>query len=158
MSGWTEGSVEANGINLHYWRTGGTKPPVVMAHGITDNGLCWSRVARALEDEFDLIMVDARGHGLSEKPEHGYAPADHAADLAGLIEALGLEKPGAMGHSMGGGAVSLLSMTYPDLVGAVVLEDPAWGCPRRAGGFAGSTETVASGVDQHDFGAPKEDD
>ncbi len=127
MSGWTEGSVQTNGINLHYWRTGGTKPPVVLAHGITDNGLCWSRLARALEGEFDLIMVDARGHGLSDKPAHGYAPADHAADLAGLIEALGLQKPGAIGHSMGGGAVGLLAMAYPDHVGAVVLEDPAWG-------------------------------
>ena len=127
MSGWIEGSVQANGINLHYWRTGGTKPPVVLAHGITDNGLCWSRLARALEGEFDLIMVDARGHGLSDKPAHHYAPADHAADLAGLIEALELRKPGAIGHSMGGGAVGVLATTYPDHVGAVVLEDPAWG-------------------------------
>jgi pimeloyl-ACP methyl ester carboxylesterase len=107
------------------------KPPVVLAHGITDNGLCWSRLARALDDEYDLIMVDARGHGLSDKPPTGYTPADHAADLAGVIDALHLSKPGAIGHSMGGGSVTLLATAYPDCVGAVVLEDPAWGL--RAG-------------------------
>ncbi len=127
MSGWADGFVESNGIKLHYWRTGGAKPPVVLAHGITDNGLCWTRLARALESDFDLIMVDARGHGLSDKPARGYTPADHAADLAGLIDALGLDKPGAVGHSMGGGSVGLLATAYPDRVGAVVLEDPAWG-------------------------------
>jgi pimeloyl-ACP methyl ester carboxylesterase len=127
MSDWTDGYVQAKGIRLHYWRTGGAKPPVVLAHGITDNGLCWSRLARALEGEFDLIMVDARGHGMSDKPATGYTPADHAEDLVGLITALALNKPGAIGHSMGGGSVGVLASTYPDMVGAVVLEDPAWG-------------------------------
>ena len=41
--GWTSGDVKANGITLHYYRTGnGTLPPVVLSHGYTDNGLCWT--------------------------------------------------------------------------------------------------------------------
>lgn len=126
MSNWQSGFITANGIRLHYHRTGGDKPPLVLAHGITDNGLCWTRLARALEDEYDIIMVDARGHGLSDKPEHGYAPGDHAADLAGLIQALELGKIFLMGHSMGAYTVAAVVANHPELVRAAVLEDPPW--------------------------------
>ena len=59
MSSWTSNTVDANGITLHYWRTGGDKPAIVLCHGITDNGLCWTRAARVLEARFDVIMLDA---------------------------------------------------------------------------------------------------
>lgn len=42
---WTDGYVLANGIRIHYWRTGGNKPPLVMAHGSSDDGLCWTNLA-----------------------------------------------------------------------------------------------------------------
>ena len=82
MSKWTSGDVVANGIKIHYNRTGGDKPPVVLAHGFTDNGLCWTRAAQVLEQDYDVIMYDARGHGFSDAPESGYSTEDHAADLA----------------------------------------------------------------------------
>ena len=125
-SDWFSGDVVANGIKLHYTRTGGDGPPVVLAHGITDNGLCWTRLAQALEGDYDLIMFDARGHGLSDVPEAGYAPQDHAADLAGLVEALGLDKPALIGHSMGAGNVATAVADYPNLARCAVLEDPPW--------------------------------
>jgi N-formylmaleamate deformylase len=126
MSAWTNGYVTANGIRLHYHRTGGDKPAIVMAHGLTDNGLCWSRLARQLEDSFDVLMVDARGHGLSDKPESNYTAHDHANDLAGLIQALGLKQPVVIGHSMGGGSAAILAASYPEHVDRLILEDPAW--------------------------------
>ena len=126
MSEWTEGAVESNGINLHYHRTGGNKPPLVLSHGITDNGLCWTRAATILQNDYDVIMVDARGHGQSDKPESEYSSRVHAADLAGLIQALKLDAPRVMGHSMGAGTATALAATYPELVGRVVLEDPPW--------------------------------
>ena len=129
MSTWMDGTVEANGIRLHYWRTGGDKTPIVLAHGLTDNGLAWTRLAHVLEPTYDLIMVDARGHGLSDKPETGYAPEDHARDLAGAIKALGIEKPIVMGHSMGAVTASYLCADYPELVRAAILEDPVWRWP-----------------------------
>jgi len=125
MSDWFAGDILANGIKTHYHRTGGEKPPLVLAHGFSDNGLCWTRLARALEDDYDLIMPDARGHGLSERVEAGES-VDLAADLAGLIEALGLEKPGVVGHSMGAATAASLAARYGDLVACVVLEDPPW--------------------------------
>jgi N-formylmaleamate deformylase len=128
MPEWFSGEVIANGIKIHYWRTGGEGPPVVFSHGITDNGLCWTRLARALEDVYDVIMPDARGHGFSDAPDEGYAPGDQAADLAGLIQALGLIKPRPVliGHSMGAATTAAAAADYPELVRCAILEDPPW--------------------------------
>jgi pimeloyl-ACP methyl ester carboxylesterase len=125
-SEWFSGNLIANGIKLHYHRTGGDKPAVVLVHGITDNGLCWTRLAQALAQEYDLIMYDARGHGLSEAPATSYTAKEHVADLAGLVEALGLEKPAIIGHSMGAANVALAIATQPDLTSGAILEDPPW--------------------------------
>jgi N-formylmaleamate deformylase len=124
MAEWTSGDVIANGIRIHYYRTGGNKPPIVLNHGATDAGLCWTPIARALEAEFDVIMPDARGHGLSEAPASGYTTADRAADLAGLIGALGLVRPVVAGHSMGANTTLYFVANYPDLPRAAILEDP----------------------------------
>lgn len=126
MARWVAGSVEANGLHLHYYRTGGQKPPLVLAHGLTDSGLCWAPLVRELEADYDCIMVDARGHGWSAAPESGYTNAEHAADYAALIERLGLEKPALIGHSMGGGTGAQLAASYPTLLRGAVLEDPPW--------------------------------
>lgn len=134
MSTWQEGDVQTNGITLHYYRTGGDKPPVVLLHGITDSGLCFTRVARALEADYDLIMVDARGHGQSTKPESGYGPDEHAADVAGLIDRLDLDRPAVIGHSMGARTTAFLAAEWPDLVRGGVLEDPPWRSLTEAGG------------------------
>lgn len=124
MNGWQEGDVETNGIRLHYTRTGGDKPPLIMAHGVTDSGLCWAPVAQALAADYDVIMVDARAHGLSQETESGFDPATQAADLAGVITGLGLSRPAVLGHSMGAATALALAGTYPDLPGAILLEDP----------------------------------
>jgi pimeloyl-ACP methyl ester carboxylesterase len=133
---WPEGYVEANGIRMHYWRTGdgrkapvspeGGKPALVLCHGFSDNGLCWRPIAQMLEDDFDIVMVDARGHGLSDAPETGYTTADRADDVAGVVKALGLAKPAILGHSMGASTAAAAAAQYPDLFGKVLLEDPAW--------------------------------
>jgi pimeloyl-ACP methyl ester carboxylesterase len=135
MGDWQTGFVETNGIRLHYTRTGGAGPAVVLAHGLTDDGLCWTRVAQALADTYDLVMVDARGHGRSDAPEQGYGPAEQAADLAGAIAGLGLTRPAVLGHSMGAATALVLAGTHPGAVGAILLEDPpAWWVDRPPGG------------------------
>src|SRR5579884_3987242 len=126
MTEWYSGDVVANGIRIHYYRTGGEKPPLVLNHGATDNGLCWTRLARALEADYDVIMPDARGHGLSDAPETGYSSKERAADLADLIEALHLDKPAVGGHSMGAQTTFRLAADYPDLLRCAILEDPGF--------------------------------
>jgi pimeloyl-ACP methyl ester carboxylesterase len=101
QSNWTDSYVTVGGDKFHYWRTGqGDKPVVVLLHGFSDNGMCWLPVARDLQDKYDLILPDARGHGLSVRVQPG-VQTDGAADAAGFIEALGLKKPIVGGHSMG---------------------------------------------------------
>jgi N-formylmaleamate deformylase len=127
MGEWQAGYVETNGIRLHYTRTGGDKPAVVLAHGLTDDGLCWTPVAQALAGAYDLVMIDARGHGRSDAPEQGYGPAEQAGDLAGAIAGLGLERPAVLGHSMGAATALVLAGNDPEAVSAILLEDPpAW--------------------------------
>lgn len=145
MAEWQDGTIETNGVKLHFTRTGGDKPPIVLAHGLTDNALAWSKLARALEHYYDLIMFDARGHGLSDKPQAGYAPEDHMRDLAGLVQSLQLEKPVIMGHSMGAITASLVASEYPDLIRAAVLEDPVWRWPVAAEKSAADKQLLYEG-------------
>ena len=123
-AGWTDGYVMANGIRIHYWRTGGNKPALVMAHGSSDDGLCWTNLAREFQDQYDIVMFDARGHGLSDPPTPSDAPDVQVEDLAGLIKELKLVRPILMGHSMGSSSVARFAAKYPDVARAVILEDP----------------------------------
>ncbi len=123
MESWHTGTMVVNGVRLHFTRTGGNKPPVVLAHGFSDSGLCWTPIAQALEADYDLVMVDARGHGFSDAPETGYTLPEMASDLQGVITGLGLVRPAIIGHSMGGGITLALAGLYPDVPGAIILED-----------------------------------
>jgi pimeloyl-ACP methyl ester carboxylesterase len=123
--GWTSGDVKANGITLHYYRTGnGSLPPMVLSHGYTDNGLCWTDLALAMEKKYDCIMYDLRGHGLSDAPASGYTINDNVSDIVGLIKALKLSKPVIIGHSLGGSIAAIVAAEYPDIPKKVVLIDP----------------------------------
>jgi pimeloyl-ACP methyl ester carboxylesterase len=126
MSNWSEGQIYTNGVNLHYYRTGGDKPPVVLLHGFTDSGLCWTRVARDLEQDYDVVMFDARGHGLSDGPVNGFSLKLMTEDAANIIQTLELERPFLLGHSMGAATTAQVAAYHPDLVRAIALEDPPW--------------------------------
>jgi pimeloyl-ACP methyl ester carboxylesterase len=124
LSQWISGDITSHGTKLHYYRTGGEKPPLVLLHGITDDGLCWGPVAEVLSVQYDVIMVDVRGHGKSDAPETGYTYATMATELAGLITGLGLEKPAVLGHSMGADLTLTFTGLFPELPRAILLEDP----------------------------------
>ena len=94
MSEWSEGFIQANDLNIHYHRTGGTgKPPLILLHGVMDNGLCWTPVARDFQASFDVIMPDARGHGLTGGPLENFSYTQLADDVVALINALNFERP-----------------------------------------------------------------
>jgi N-formylmaleamate deformylase len=124
MPEWSDGTVVANDLKIHYYRTGGNKPAVVLNHGAGDDGLCWTHLAKELEQEYDLIMPDARGHGKSDSGKGDYSTRQRVLDLAGLIQALKLDFPVVGGHSMGADTSMYLAAEYPQLARAVFLEDP----------------------------------
>ncbi len=130
MTGWSTGSCEANGINIHYTRTGGHKPPLILLHGLTANGACWTPLTRVLEGDYDVIMPDARGHGRSSVPDHGYRYEDLANDVVGLIEALRLEHPILIGHSMGGMTAAVVASRNPGILRCLILADPTFLSPK----------------------------
>ncbi len=125
-AGWTSGICEASGVSLHYLRTGRGKPTVIALHGLTGSGACWTPLARVLEDEYDVVMPDARGHGKSGAPASGYSYHDHASDVLALIEALELTAPVLLGHSMGGMTAAVAASRLGTAVGGVILADPTF--------------------------------
>jgi N-formylmaleamate deformylase len=125
------GVCEANDINIHYLRTGGRKPPLLLLHGLTGSGACWIPLAHALESEYDVVMPDARGHGNSSTPLDGYRYENHACDVVGLIRELGLAAPVLLGHSMGGMTATVVASQKATAIRAVILADPTFLSPER---------------------------
>jgi N-formylmaleamate deformylase len=126
MNRWTTGVCKANGINIHYLRTGGDKPPVVLLHGLMTSGACWIPLARMLEEGYDVVMPDSRGHGNSSAPSRGYNYDNLASDVLNLIEALRLANPVLIGHSMGGMTAAVAASQNPKQLRGLVLADPAF--------------------------------
>lgn len=125
MNLWTSAFFTAsNGTKLHYYRTGGEKTPLILVHGMTDDGLCWTALAKDLEENYDIIMLDLRGHGKSDGPDDGYDFVTISGEVADLVEELGLDKPVVMGHSLGAMTALSVGAYYPELPRALILEDP----------------------------------
>lgn len=120
---WSHETARANGVELSYYRAG-EGPPLIAAHGLYDDGRRWVPVFSALADR-DCVAYDARGHGRSAAPDWGYGVDDRVADCVGLIDALNLDDPILLGHSVGGATVARVAAAHPDLPRGVVLEDPA---------------------------------
>ena len=124
MADWSDGYVAVNNLQIHYYRTGGNRPPVIINHGAGDDGLCFTHVVKELEKDYDMIMPDARGHGKSSSGKKDYSAKQRVEDLAGLIRALKVDHPVVGGHSMGAETAMNLAASYPDLTRGIFLEDP----------------------------------
>jgi N-formylmaleamate deformylase len=124
MDSWSDGYITDGDIKLHYYRTGGDKPPVVINHGASDDGLCWTPIIKELEAEYDVILPDARGHGKSDTGRGDYSSQARVSDLDLLIRSLALNHPVIGGHSMGADTCLHYAAAFPDRVRGVFLEDP----------------------------------
>ena len=137
--GWSDGYVYANGIRIHYYRAvpAPGKPVMVMVHGVTDNGLCWTTLTWKLEKDYDIYMLDTRGHGLTDP----FTTADDGntlvKDVVEFVRAMKFEKPILMGHSMGGATVIRVGAEHPDLAKAIIVLDAGISGPRGGGRRAG---------------------
>jgi pimeloyl-ACP methyl ester carboxylesterase len=105
----SEGEVKVNGLRLHYFEwQGAGKRPLVLMHGLRDYAYYWQDCANRLMDEFHIFAPDQRGHGESEFAPGGYLVWALASDLAGFVDAMGLERFDLVGLSLG----SRVSMAY----------------------------------------------
>lgn len=83
-------TVNANGVGLHY-EIAGAGIPVVLVHGSWNSHHSWDLVFPALAQSFRVLSYDRRGHGRSQLPAGQGSVREDVADLAALIEQLGLE-------------------------------------------------------------------
>ncbi|GAA4455293.1 alpha/beta fold hydrolase [Rurimicrobium arvi] len=119
--------IKTNHIQLHYIEYPAPgKPKLLMLHGITANAHAFDGVIRAgLGDDFHIYSPDLRGRGESDKPAFGYSMEEHARDIIGLLDHLGIEKAVLCGHSFGGLLSAYLSANFPERVAALILLDAA---------------------------------
>jgi len=92
------------GIQLHLVETGNSSGrPIVFVHGFSQCCLAWTRqMNSALAENYRLVAIDMRGHGLSDKPREGYADSQlWADDVQAVIQALDLNQPVLCGWSYG---------------------------------------------------------
>ncbi|NLR96200.1 alpha/beta hydrolase [Rhizobium sp. P38BS-XIX] len=126
---WATGNCHVNGVDIHYIRTGGDHPPLVALHGLLGNGACLAPLACSLENSFDVVLPDARGHGKSSAPSIGYSYSDLAGDVAGLMKELKLRAPILLGHSMGGMTAAVVAANLGRSIAGLVLVDPTFISP-----------------------------
>lgn len=143
--GWSDGFVYANGARLHYYHAlpQPGKPVIVMVHGVTDNGLTWTTLTHEFENDYDIYMVDSRGHGLSDPFTDADTGDTLIKDVVGFVQAMNFTKPILLGHSMGAATVMRVGAEYPDLPKAVIMFDPGVG--GGAPGARGPARPAGSG-------------
>lgn len=137
-----------NGLEIAYERRG-QGPPLVLLHGYPLDHSIWHEVAGLLGSSFDVILPDLRGFGQSAAPGHEYGMGEMAADIAGLLDHLGMERSALAGHSMGGYVALAFARAYPErlaglgLVSSQAIADTPEGRERR---FATARQVAELGV------------
>ena len=120
--------LEVDGIGLHYDAMGeGT--PVVLVHGYTSAGDSWlnNGIAATLAEHHRVLVLDARGHGRSDKPHNVDAYGTKmAADVVALLDHEGIERAHLVGYSMGGLLVLKAVTLAPDRFASVVIGGQGW--------------------------------
>ncbi|QPC93791.1 alpha/beta fold hydrolase [Mesorhizobium sp. INR15] len=111
--------VDVGGHDVAYVEISGAEPALLLLHGFTDTSRSYSLLAPHLAGR-RLVIPDLRGHGASQ-PETGFCISDFAADIAGLIQRLRLDRPVAVGHSLGGMVAITLATRHPELISGLVM-------------------------------------
>ena len=113
----TDGVVRVNGAEIHYDAAGAGHPLILVHGGICDRRM-WEAQMPTLAEHFRVIRYDLRGFGQTAMPP---GPYSHAADLAGLMAALGVERAHLVGCSKGGSTALDVALAQPERVSALVL-------------------------------------
>lgn len=110
--------------NFHYSILGtNEKNRIVFVHGMMAFAANWRKIANRLENEFQCLIYDQRGHGRSFKPESGYTPEVFADDLNRITEELGWDSFHLVGHSMGGRNAIVFADRFPGKIRTLTIED-----------------------------------
>jgi pimeloyl-ACP methyl ester carboxylesterase len=120
---WTHRDVSANGVRLHVAEAG-TGPLVLLLHGFPEFWWSWRHQLVGMADAgFRVVAPDLRGYGASDKPPRGYDPVTLAADVAGLVRALGERDAMIVGHDWGGLLAWTVGTLHPRVVRRLAVLD-----------------------------------
>ncbi len=112
-----------NGVKLYY-EEAGSGQPLVLVHGSWTDHHSWDLVAPSLAERFRVVTYDRRGHSQSERPAGQGSVHEDVADLAALIEGLGLAPAHVVGNSFGGSITLRLAAERPELFLSLSAHEP----------------------------------
>jgi pimeloyl-ACP methyl ester carboxylesterase len=114
--------IAASGATIHV-RVGGNGPAVVLLHGYGETGDMWVPLAKDLARDHQVIVPDLRGMGLSSIPAGGYDKKTQAGDIAGVLDALKVERADVVAHDIGNMVAYAFTAQFPARVTRLVLMD-----------------------------------
>ena len=114
-----------DGTRLRYFQQGPPDAPaILMLHGLSDSSFSFSRILPLIPRQYQAIALDQRGHGESDRPEHGYQVAGLASDALAVLDAAHVSKALVVGHSMGSFVARTMAVRAPERVAGLVLLNP----------------------------------
>jgi pimeloyl-ACP methyl ester carboxylesterase len=126
---WQHAYVAANGARFHV-ATLGSGPPVVLLHGFPQFWWAWRHQMTALADAgHQVVAMDLRGYGGSDKTPRGYDPFTLAGDVAGVVKSLGFPRASLVGHGWGGyvaWAAAVLHQPQVTSLATIAAPHPRW--------------------------------
>jgi 3-oxoadipate enol-lactonase len=148
-----------NGIVLHHQVIGPSDgPALVFINSLGSDFRIWQEVVPAFAEDFRVVLYDKRGHGLSDAPPAPYTIDEHADDLLGLLDHLGIERFSLIGLSVGGLISQRLAARCPERIQTITLcctaakiGTPELWAERIAGVENGGIEPLADNVLQRWF-------
>ncbi len=130
-------TIQAAGAQFHVATTG-AGPALLLLHGWPEYWATWQPVMQRLADRFTLVAPDLRGFGASDKPDGPWGASRHAADMVALLDAMGLQQVGVVGHDVGGSVMLKLARSAPERLSRLFFFDfsypgigPRMGAPDR---------------------------
>jgi len=114
--------IATNGATIHV-RVGGAGPAVVLLHGYGETGDMWAPLAQDLVRDHTVVVPDLRGLGLSSKPDTGFDKKTQAGDVAGVLDALRIDRADLVTHDIGNMVGYAFAIQHPERVRRFVLID-----------------------------------
>jgi len=114
---------QGDGIQIQLAAWEGEGQPILCVHGLTANCRCWDLIASSLVPENNILAMDLRGRGLSDKPSSGYSLQHHIRDIVCLLDDLKQERIVLMGHSSGAYISMAFAANYPERTEKLILMD-----------------------------------
>jgi pimeloyl-ACP methyl ester carboxylesterase len=138
--------VESHGVRIHYIVSGEGRP-LVLQHGFYGSTADWWAYgyAEELKKTYRLIMIDARGHGASDKPHEpeAYELSLRVADIVSVLDHLGLDRVNYLGYSMGGWIGYGMALHTPERLEALIIG----GAQPYGRSFGAARKVLAQGIE-----------